>query len=248
MVACKALLRAHNKLWYDEYMNIVLILLAGKGERFDLETPKQFKEIGDKQLFLYSFETFLKHPMIDRIILVSDDTHIDYVKTLIQERYNENIEVISGGETRQLSVYQGLTYLKENSVKDSDNILVHDAARPLVSEKVISRCLEALKEHHAIVPTIPVSDTAVKISKDYIESVINRDSILLNQTPQCFRFDLIFKAHQEAQKLKMYDKTDDVSLVLNIGEKVHFVPGDKFNIKVTTIEDFLLVDHIIKSR
>lgn len=228
-------------------MNIALILLAGKGKRLGLDRPKQFKEIGGKPLFLYSLETFLKHPSIDRIILVTDNEHIDYVKEIVKEKYNQNIETILGGETRQLSVYSALKYLYENKVKDDDNILIHDSARPLVSEKVISRCLDGLDDYLAVVPSIKIDDTVINIEEDIVISTIDRETLLLNQTPQCFKFHIIFKAHNKAIENQMYDKTDDVTLVLKINEKIHYVLGDKLNFKITNSDDLALFECIIKS-
>ena len=226
-------------------MNIAVILLAGKGERLNKETPKQFLEVKGKPLFFYSLETFIAHPLIDSIILVTSSKYLNDVKASVFNKSKKIKDVILGGKTRQESVFNSLRYLSKNSVSDNDNILIHDSARPFVSSEVISDCVKSLEDNRAVVTSIKMLDTVSIRENNFVKEMLDRETLYIHQTPQAFKFDLIYKAHQEALNKEMYDKSDDVFLVKNLGEKVLYIDGERSNFKITNEEDLTFMLKIL---
>ncbi|MBR2505891.1 MAG: 2-C-methyl-D-erythritol 4-phosphate cytidylyltransferase [Bacilli bacterium] len=218
-------------------MNVAIILLAGKSERLNNDTSKQFIKINDKYLFEYSLSTFDSIKDIDSILLVTLKDKISFVKDIVKDRYNKIIDVISGGKNRQESIHLALEYLKQHQIDENDNILIHDSARPLVSKEVITSCLESLSIHDSITSAIKAYDTVSIVKDNKVIEILDRNYVYLHQTPQAFKFLTIYEAHSIASKSKMYDKTDDVSLIINQGKEVYIVDGDVDNFKITTESD-----------
>lgn len=228
-------------------MNIALILAAGSGSRIHSEVPKQFIKIKDKPLFMYPTLIFNNNPNIDKIIIVTSEPHIEEVKKEIL-KYNTNkvIAVVKGGKTRKESTYFGLLKLKELNINDNDIVLIHDAARAMINDQIINQNILACEKYSAVCTAIPAADTIVMSSNGkYITNLLNRDELYINQTPQTFKFDLIFKAHQNAlNKDEIY--TDDANLVFQLNHQIHFVEGSKNNFKITTDFDLEVFKNLIK--
>lgn len=229
-------------------MNIALILAAGSGTRMNNELPKQFVVINNKPLFLYSVETFQNNPDIDMIVIATNESFISHVKELTME-YSKVEAVIAGGETRQASVYNGLKQIEKLINSENDNILIHDSARPLVSDRIISENVRACIKFGAVDTVIQASDTIIN-SKDNetINEILDRKEIYQTQTPQSFRFSIIKEAHERALKDNVPNVTDDCKLAMHFGVDVHFVQGDKMNFKVTTPEDLEMFKALVKKK
>ena len=212
-------------------MNIALIVFAGKGTRIHSQIPKQFIRINKKEIVAYTIDVFQKHPLIDEIVLVTSKDYLSYTQNLTYvNHFDKVIDVVEGGETRQESVKLGLLSLK---AKDTDNILIHDGDRPLVSHEIITRCLRELGEHDACTVAIKSKDALKEVrnlGRKYHLDGVDYDI----QTPQCFRFGLIKDAHIRLQNEPF---SDDASLILELGKEVTLVEGDKYNFKVTTDQD-----------
>ncbi len=215
-------------------MNIALILASGTGSRMGQKTcPKQFMEINGLPLFLYSVQTFENNALIDQIVIVTNKEEVERVKKICKEqKINKLINVVSGGETRKESVYNGLRSLK---VEKDDIIVIHDSARPLVSDEIITKNIEECLKFGAVVTAIPAVDTTVFGENDIIESMPDRSKVYVEQTPQTFKYDIILRAHE--QTLGDLEITDDCKLVHHMGIPIHFVPGSHRNFKVTYKED-----------
>ena len=225
-------------------MNIGLILLSGKGSRLNQSTPKQYLEINAKPLFSYSVASFNATPSVDKILLVADSDHIDYVKDKVKEYgFDKVMDVISGGDTRIESTYNGLKYLKDNNIDNNDIVLIHDAARPLVSSSLITNLIKECEEVGAVTPSIKIKDTVI-MGDNIVRGYANREELFINQTPQTFKFKLIYDAHTLINKNKVY--TDDVSIAIDSGVKVKIIPGEEFNFKVTTKADFEILKSYLK--
>ena len=229
-------------------MNIALILAAGSGTRMNSELPKQFVVVNNKPLFLYSVETFQNNPDIDMIVIATNEQYISRVKELTMD-YSKVEAVIAGGETRQASVYNGLKQIEKLINSENDNILIHDSARPLVSDRIISENVRACIKFGAVDTVIQASDTIIN-SKDSetINEILDRKEIYQTQTPQSFRFSIIKKAHERALKDNVPNVTDDCKLAMHFGVDVHFVQGDKLNFKVTTPEDLEMFKALVKKK
>ena len=213
-------------------MNVAIILAGGNGSRVGSETPKQYINIGNKKIIEYSIDAFEKSKLINKIIIVVSNT---YLKEISNQ--NPNHIVITGGNSRVNSSYNGLLACP----KESKKILIHDAARPFVSQKIITSCIRGLDKYKAVVTSISAIDTIIKAKNNEVISIQNRDELFLNQTPQGFDYKTIMNAHQN----KGGDVTDDISLI-NINQiKCKIIEGSSKNIKITTHEDIYTAKSIL---
>ena len=220
-------------------MNVAIILAAGNGTRLSNNIKKQFIKIHDKQLFLFSFDSFCSSN-IDKILIVSSKEDINYVRSLVSS--NEKfLDVIAGGETRQQSVKNALDYLK-GILADDDVILIHDAARPLIKVPLINEVINKTIEYDCCSLILPIKDTIISLSNNNYESTLERDKLASVQTPQGFKFKIIYEAHQKAIHSSA---TDDAQLVKSLGFNIHLIKGDEQNFKITTNEDLNYFEYIL---
>lgn len=223
-------------------MNIALIMAAGKGTRINSSIPKQFLLINDKPLICYTLDIFQNHSSIDEIVIVTKEEYVLTMEDLCKKYIYSKVKlIIKGGSSRQESVYLGLKSLKQIQIKDEDIILIHDAARALVSEKIIAQNIEGCKKFSAVTTALRISDTVVK-SKDstYIDTYLNRDELFEVQTPQTFKYYLILKAHESFKN----QVTDDSSLVQKI-HPISIIDGSRMNFKITYLEDIELFKKLL---
>ena len=173
--------------------NYALILASGTGSRTGLDIPKQFYKIKNKTVLEYSINAFEINKKIDEIIIVSNPDFIELTKEIIvSNNYKKVSKIISGGKTRQESSCIGVNSIKD----DAANVLIHDAVRPFITQKIIDDCINSLKRFSAVNVAIESSDTIIEINeKNIIKSVPNRNVLRRCQTPQCFDINLIKKAH-----------------------------------------------------
>lgn len=225
--------------------NIAIILASGTGSRSGLNIPKQFYKIKEKSLLEYSIEAFETNKNINEIIVVSNPNFIDLTNEL-SKKYSKVVNVISGGETRQQSSYNGVMSIIDGEV----NVLIHDAVRPFVTQKIINECIEALSKYNAINVAIESSDTILEIDENnFIKSIPNRKNIRRVQTPQCFKLDLIKNAHNLAVNDKDFQPTDDCGLVLRYNlAPIYIVKGDETNIKITYPSDLEIAEKILENK
>lgn len=218
--------------------NYAIILASGTGTRCQNNLPKQFLKIGDKTILEHTLDIFETNNNIDGIILVITAQYKQKAANLTKS-YKKIIKITEGGETRKVSSYIGVNSIEE----DNANVLIHDCARPLLSQKVLNECIEALKRHDAIVTAIPSSDTIIEIENREVINIPDRAKLMRVQTPQCFRLSLIKKAHELS--LNDNDFTDDCGLVLKYNlAKVHIVEGDINNIKITYPQDIKFAQYL----
>lgn len=224
-------------------MNGVVIVAAGTGSRMNMGINKQFIKLEGKEIIAYTIEKFYNNSNIEDIVVVVKEDESEFFKKEILDKYNfKNIKIAYGGKERQDSVYNGLKSLD----KKCDIVLIHDGARPFVSDKIIYNCIEEVKEHKAIVVGVPVKDTIKIIDNDKnIVDTPNRSVLWAVQTPQTFDYNILIDAYKDAFKSGFYG-TDDAMLVERIGYKVKMVEGSYNNIKITTQEDLSVGSQILK--
>lgn len=224
-------------------MNGVVIVAAGTGSRMNMGINKQFIKLEGKEIIAYTIEKFYNNSNIEDIVVVVKEDESEFFKKEILDKYNfKNIKIAYGGKERQDSVYNGLKLLD----KKCDVVLIHDGARPFVSDKIIDNCIEEVKEHKAIVVGVPVKDTIKIIDNDKnIVDTPNRSVLWAVQTPQTFDYNILLDAYKDAFKSGFYG-TDDAMLVERIGYKVKMVEGSYNNIKITTKEDLSVGSQILK--
>lgn len=230
-------------------MNIALILAAGSGSRMgNTDKPKQFLSLYGKPLLVHTVEAFEMHDEIDTIVISTNEQYIDQVKIWCKQYDLSKVKaVVAGGSSRQISVYNGLKGVESIGASSDDIILIHDSARPLISQKIISMNIASCLKYDAVDTVINATDTIVK-SKDglQISDIPNRQELYQGQTPQTFRFSLILKAHELAKTKEIDNVTDDCKLVISMGKDVHLVEGDKLNFKITTFDDLMMLKALLK--
>lgn len=229
-------------------MNIAIILAGGKGTRMGIvDLPKQFIDIYGKPIMVHTLEMFDIHEQIDAICIVGLKEWHEDIKIWVRKfEINKVKWIVEGGDTRQESVLKGLKEI-QNDISEEDVVVIHDAARPLISHRIITDNIEAAKKYGAVDTVIPSADTIIQSNDNKtITSIPVRKELYLGQTPQSFKFSTIWEAHNNADVETLKDATDDCRLVLSYGENVHLVEGDKLNFKITTMEDLLLLKSIVK--
>ncbi len=225
---------------------VALIVAAGRGSRAGEGTPKQYRLLNGRTILELTLDCFLNHPRVDQVIVVihPDDEPFYYqaVGSVGESRLLH--PVAYGGETRQDSVRNGLEALSSLA---PDLVLIHDAARPFVSEILIDRAIDAAKSWHAAVPGIPVTDT-IKILDDrgIVAATPDRASLRAIQTPQAFRFAELIEGHRKAAAAGLHAFTDDGALAEWAGLPVHVFPGEPSNTKLTYPSDFAEAEQHLK--
>ena len=220
-----------------------IIVGAGEGKRMGGGGRKQFVRISGRPLIAYTLEVFEKSALIDHMVIVVPRDSIDWLKEeIIEPSGLKKINaVVHGGETRQQSVLSGLRAVKHKT----ERIVIHDAVRPLVSEILIKRVLDASQKTGAAITAVPARDTVKRVESGVIVGTLNRRLLWLAQTPQCFRNDILSDAHKRALKEKV-EATDDASLVEKYGTKVAVAVGSYSNLKITSPEDLPLFEYFLR--
>jgi 2-C-methyl-D-erythritol 4-phosphate cytidylyltransferase len=217
-----------------------IIVAAGMGRRMESAVAKQFLPLAGVPLVTYSLQVFQEHEQVDRMVLVLPPrTPPDLLDTA---NYSKLTATVQGGNSRQASVAQGLA-----AAKDSTWVLIHDAARPLVSPALVASVLEAARASGAAVPACRIGDTIKRAEGELVGSTLEREGLLAVQTPQAFRTDLAQEAHEAARR-DGFVGTDDAQLVERLGHRVVWVEGSPINLKVTTADDLKLAAALLQGR
>ncbi|QTD56212.1 bifunctional 2-C-methyl-D-erythritol 4-phosphate cytidylyltransferase/2-C-methyl-D-erythritol 2,4-cyclodiphosphate synthase [Parasphingorhabdus cellanae] len=212
--------------------NHALIVAAGRGERSGLGLPKQYALIRGLPMVRHSAVKFLEHPDISKLWVVIQAGQEDQLLDALEEL--NNYEIVMGGATRQDSVKNGLSAIA--AAGGAKNVLIHDAARPFLSQMMIDRLLASLEHESGVIPVLPVVDTTINIIDRYLEQALDRDALWRVQTPQAFNFNKLLKAHDLSSA--EFDATDDAQIFKAAGNQVAIVEGDEALKKYTTAADF----------
>ena len=214
-----------------------VIVAGGAGTRMGNELPKQFLLIGNKPLLYYTIDTFLKTYEDLDIVLVLPEAYTDMGQEIIDAYFDKDrVRIAIGGGTRFESVKNGLQAVEEEAI-----IFVHDAVRCLVSPELIRRCYEQAVETGSAVPVVPCNDSVRLITEDGSDA-LNREKIVLVQTPQVFHSKLLIPAFSIEQKEKF---TDEASVMEAFGMKVSLVAGEKSNLKITHPIDLVIAEQLL---
>lgn len=213
----------------------VIIPASGSGSRFGGKTAKQFLKIDGKEILTHTIKKFHDLKIIDEIIVSTVPEFFVAVSTIVRKNnFTKVKKIVEGGKRRQDSVYNALINL---DCKKDDIILVHDAVRPLVSEKLIKNVITETIKNDCVIPVIKISDTLMRTDKkNFAKEIIDREGVVSVQTPQGFRFDILNKSFLKSYK-EEFTGTDEASIVQNCGYKVRVTEGEKSNIKITVKED-----------
>lgn len=218
-----------------------ILLVAGNSNRYGQNRNKNFEIINGKTILSYSLNEFNKNENIDNIIIAVKQNEIPKVKQIIEkEQFTKNIKIINGGKTRAESVY--------NCIKNtnSDIVIIHDGARPLIKQEYINKCIENIDEFKGVTIGVKSKDT-IKIANEnnMVISTTNRKNTWMIQTPQCFDRQTLLEMHE---KYKSADVTDDCELLEKDNYKIKIIEGDYTNIKITTYDDFEIVNRLLNNQ
>lgn len=222
-------------------MNIAVIFAGGSGQRMhSRDIPKQFLEMHGKPIIIYTLELFEKHPEIDAIVIACKEDWIEYLEKLLYKYRIEKVKkIVPGGETGQMSIYNGLVAAQEVSMGEETIVLVHDGVRPLINQKVISDNIESVKIHGSAITTAIVKETILVVNDgEAIINVPDRAKSRVAKAPQSFWLKDILAAHNRAQKEGMFDCIDSCTMMKMYGYPLYLVDGPYENIKITTPDDF----------
>lgn len=216
-------------------MNIALVLAGGTGTRLGADIPKQYIEVRGKMIIDYCLETMEHSNDIAEVWIVADEMWREHIK---------KVDKFKGyacpGRNRQLSIYNGLKAIEE-SLADKEkevNVLIHDAARPFLTEKLIRECVKAVEDHDGVLPVLPMKDT-VYYSEDgkVISSLINRDKLYAGQAPELFRLQPYIQANEALLPDKILLVNGSTEPAIMAGMDIVMIPGDENNYKITTKTD-----------
>ena len=217
----------------------VIYLAAGLGMRANLKIPKQFYRLYGKPLFIYALEVLQKHKSVESIVITYNAEFKSEYKKILKDYGIKNYILVEGGNTRQVSVYKALNFVKSN------NVIIHEAARPMISSEFIDEIISS-REEVAVVPTIHIPFT-VSIGNEYMQEMLNRDKLRNIQLPQYYDTQILKQAHEKAIEDHFFS-TEDSTLVFRMNKKVKFIAGRESNIKVTTKRDIIMLEGYLNGR
>lgn len=223
-------------------MNIAVIFAGGTGQRMNSKTrPKQFLELHNKPIIIYTIEAFEESPCIDGIVVVCLESWIDYCKSIIHKyELHKVLDVVKGGSTGQESIYNGIKRASELASEGSI-VLIHDGVRPLIDQDTIARCVENVKAKGSAITVCPAIETIIQQDENNrVNNVIDRKISFIARAPQCFFLKDILDAHERARSEGRNDFIDSASIMMNYGYQIFTVEGHPENIKITTPSDYYL--------
>jgi 2-C-methyl-D-erythritol 4-phosphate cytidylyltransferase len=226
-------------------MNIAIILAGGVGSRVGADRPKQFIEILGKPVLAYTVEKFNNHPLIDAVEIVCVESHIEYLREMVNKYNLDKVKWITkGGATFQGSVMNGVNNLKYK-ISDDDVVLVHFGASPFVEEDIITDAIEVCKEKGNAISTCDFFLlSGIKDDNTKSSTWIDRDSIACMNSPHAFKYKFIYDIYQEAVETGVIDEVEPhtTTLMYKMGKTIYFSKGNQTNIKITTKEDLDLFE------
>lgn len=230
-------------------MNIAVIIAGGSGHRVGQDIPKQFINVYDKPVLIYTLEGFQKHPQIDEIGLVCLDGWHDVARAYARQFDIDKLKwIVSGGETAQESIREGVFYL-EGKCREDDTVIIHDGIRPLVDDSVLSDVILKCERYGNAVTALPYNEQ-IFVADDEISTVkyIPRETLRRVATPQAYKFGRLVEAYHEAfeKGTGIYGSSYTNTMMVELGERLYFANGSDKNIKITTKDDLELFKAYLK--
>ena len=231
-------------------MNIAIILAGGVGSRFGNQIPKQFLKIKDKTILEICVNAFEQNEQIDEIGIVMNEDYIEMTKELVKANHWHKVsKILTGGKERYESSVNAIKAFAQHHDIDNANFLIHDAARPLVTQRIINDTIAALDKNPAIMVAIPTTDTILQLSDDKtsIQNIPDRSYLYRCQTPQAFKYALIKKAYSLALQDESIIATDDCGIVRKYlpEVRINIVLGEERNMKLTYPDDIKIMEVLL---
>lgn len=223
-----------------------IVVAAGRGKRMGQPLPKQYLPLNGVPILVHVLRAFEAAASVQEVLLVVPPGDEDDCLEKIVEAHglHKVLKIVVGGKHRQDSVRHGL----EKVEPETDVVIVHDGVRPFVTPDLVHRALEALPGADGVVPGLPVRETVKEVEDGgWVVRTLDRDRLRVIQTPQAFRREMLEVAHHHALS-EGFEATDDAVLVERVGGKVRWIPGDPHNLKITTPEDLLMAECLLKIR
>jgi 2-C-methyl-D-erythritol 4-phosphate cytidylyltransferase len=229
--------------------NIALIIAGGIGARMHQDIPKQFINVHDKPIIVYTLEAFQKHPNIDAIEVVCLEGWHDILRAYAKQFGITKLEnIVNGGATGQDSIRNGLCDIAKRYNSDDDIVLIHDSIRPMVSADIISDNIRVCREFGNATAVIPCTSVMLKTEDSIIsDDQIPRDNLKITQTPQAFYLNELLSVHAEAIKRDLLPSIASCALYIEMGKKVYLSAGSEKNIKITTSEDIEIFSALLQA-
>ena len=230
--------------------NIAIIIAGGKGNRMGQDIPKQFINVYDKPVLVYTLESFQKHPEIDEIEVVCIDGWQSIVDAYAKQFNITKLKyIVTGGATGQESIRNGV-YNLEGKVNDDDNIIIHDGIRPLVEPGVLSDVIVKCNQYGNGVTSLPYNEQIFVIDDEYSTTkYIPRETLRRVSTPQAYKFRKLFDKYHEAyeKEIGIYGSSYTNTMMVELGERLYFAAGSDKNIKLTTKDDLEMFKAYLKN-
>lgn len=230
--------------------NIVLIIAGGVGARMGQDIPKQFINVYDKPVIVYTLEAFQKHPSIDAIEVVCLDGWHDVLWAYAKQFGIAKLEnIVSGGTNGQDSIRNGLYDIASRHNGSDDIVLVHDAIRPMVSNDIISDNIRVCRQYGNAITVVPCTAAMLKTFDSLsTEEQVPRDNLKITQTPQAFFLQDIIAAHKEALEKGITNSVASCTMYIELGRKLYMSAGSEKNLKLTTAEDIEIFKALLNAK
>jgi 2-C-methyl-D-erythritol 4-phosphate cytidylyltransferase len=232
-------------------MNIALVIAGGTGKRTLQEIPKQFINVNDKPILIYTLEGFQTHPGIDAILTVCLEGWHDVLKAYSKQFYIDKLKwIINGGNTVQESIRNGVNFLYSEYFAD-DIIIIHDGIRPLIDKAVISDCIAVCMQYGNAVSSLPYNEQIFKTTDGFSTTeYISRKILRRVMTPQAYKLSTLYNSYKRAfdEKIGIHESSYTNTMMVELGETLHFAAGSDKNIKITTTDDIDLFRALLSTK
>ena len=230
-------------------MNVAIIIAGGKGSRMGQDIPKQFINVYDKPVLIYTLESFEKHPQIDAIEVVCIDGWHDVLRAYAKQFNIKKLKwIVSGGTTGQESIRNGV-YNLDGVCDQNDNIIIHDGVRPLVDEEVLTDVISKCNQYGNAVSSLPYNEQIFILDDEKTTTkYIPRETLRRVVTPQAYKFNMLIEAYKEAfeKKIGIYGSSYTNTMMVELGKKLYFAAGSEKNIKLTTKDNLEMFKAYLK--
>lgn len=224
-----------------------MILSGGVGTRFGGDIPKQYVRVADRPIIAYCLATFLADRNIDEVIICLAPEWQPFVREALEKvPAGKTVRFSRPGDTRQETIYNALELLEKQGCGDDDIVIIHDAARPLVSMELIEKCLSACDGYDGVLPVLPMKDTIYQsLDGKRISCLLDRNQLFAGQAPESFRFGKYLAAHKKLGREAVSLMKGSSEIAYKCGMNIRLIDGDEQNFKITTKEDLSNFENII---